>query len=244
MGRIHGGKHKEEMDGLARSATLLAISVSLVIASAKFFAWLHSGSLALLSSFADSLFDVTTSTINFLALRYAHKPADNEHRFGHGKAEAIASFTQGLVLIAVSLYIVVSGFFRLHEPHELADESLGLMVMVFSIIATAGLILYQRYVLRKTKSLIVKSDSLHYLGDLLTNAAVLASLVVSQYYRSNVTDSIIGIVIAMFMIYSAFTIIIEALNHLMDRELSDDEREKIMELVLHLENIDLIHVLT
>lgn len=221
-----------EKNHLARGATILAVSVALTITGAKFFAWMHSGSLALLSSFVDSIFDVSSSLINLVALKYSHKPADDDHRFGHGKAEAIASFTQGLIITGVSIYIIVNGLLRIHEPKQLVDETIGLIVMGFSVALTVVLVSYQRYVFKKTKSLLVKSDSLHYVGDLLTNFAVIASLALSRYYQNNIADSIIAVLIAVFMIYGGFTIIMESLNHLMDKELSESEREEIISTIL------------
>lgn len=164
---------------LMRRATNLAIAVALVLIAIKFAAGLYTGSVALLSSLMDSILDLGASIINAVAVRHALRPADTQHRFGHGKAEGIAGLAQGGIIFGSAAFIIFQSAARLVEPREIENTQIGIGVMIFSIALTGLLVMYQRHVIRKTGSIVIAADSLHYKGDLLINLAVIVGLLLA-----------------------------------------------------------------
>tara|TARA_Y100000588_G_scaffold56686_1_gene54474 strand:+ start:984 stop:1895 length:912 start_codon:yes stop_codon:yes gene_type:complete len=217
---------------LMRRATNAAVSVAVLLIALKLAAWLVTDSVSLLSSLADSLMDALASLINLFAVRHALQPADSEHRFGHGKAEPLAGLGQAAFICASGLYLIVEAVGRLIESQPIERGSVGLGVMVFSIIVTALLVLYQRSVVRRTNSLAIRADSLHYTTDILVNAGVIVSLLIVMFMDWQEADPIVALIIAGFIIYSAVRIARQSLNHLMDHELPDADRLQIVEIAM------------
>jgi ferrous-iron efflux pump FieF len=222
----------EQAERLMRRATVAAVSVALSLVVLKLAAWLLTDSVSLLSSLADSLMDALASLINLLAVRHALQPADSEHRFGHGKAEPLAGLGQALFISASGFYLIAEAIGRLIEPQPIERGTVGLGVMVFSIVVTAALVLYQRSVVRRTDSLAISADSLHYATDILVNGGVILSLLLVMFLDWQAADPIVALVIAVFIIYSAAQIARQSLNHLMDRELPDEDRKRIVEIAM------------
>ena len=214
-----------------RLATYASVTVATVLIGAKLLAWQLSGSVSLLATLVDSGLDVVASLVNLLAVRHALSPADHDHRFGHGKAEAIAGLGQAVLITGSSLFLIYASFQRILEPVPLAGFGLGMWVMVFSILMTLLLLTFQRHVILLTDSTAIRADALHYRTDLLVNASVLLALALSRWGWPGF-DPLFAIVIAFYILYSAWEIISHAFDHLMDRELPDEERLEIEQIVL------------
>lgn len=216
---------------LLRLATYASVAVALILIAAKLVAWLLGDSVALLSSLVDSGLDAVASLLNLLAVRHALTPADAEHRFGHGKAEALAGMGQGAFIAGSALFLVVEAGQRFVDPVVPEHGALGIGVMLLSIALTGGLVLFQRHVMRRTRSLAIGADRLHYIGDLLTNALVIASLLAAGMPGMAWADPLGALVIAGIILKSAVEIMRQSFDHLMDREMNDDERARIAEIV-------------
>lgn len=216
----------EETARQMRLATYASVSVALVLIVAKLVAWGYSGSLSLLATLIDSSLDGLASLINLLAVRHALSPADRQHRFGHGKAEALAGLGQAAFIAGSAGFLLLEGARRFISPEPVEAYGLGIAVMVFSIIATTGLLTFQRRVIRRTGSMAISADALHYRTDLMVNISVIAALLLAAKGWPGF-DPLFAIGIALYILYSAWGIVSKAFDHLMDRELPDDEREQI-----------------
>jgi ferrous-iron efflux pump FieF len=216
---------------LMRRATYASVVVALLLIGAKLVAWLHDGSVALLASFVDSLMDGLASLANLFAVRHALTPADDEHRFGHGKAEAIAGLGQGALVAGSAVFLLYQSIQRLVTPEPVTQNTAGISVMVFSILITGALVLYQRRIVQQTGSLAISADRLHYIGDLATNLTVIAALLLTTRPDLAWIDAAAAIIVAAVIGKSAVDIVRGALDNLMDRELADDERAQIVDLV-------------
>lgn len=222
----------EQSGRLLRAASRLSVLVAVVLITVKAYVWFRTGSVAMLSSLVDSLMDAGASVLNLIAIRHALTPADAEHRFGHGKAEALAGLGQSAFIAGSAGFLVFEASKRLMQPVPIEHGMLGILVMVISIALTLGLVLFQRYVIRRTGSLAVSADSLHYAGDLLTNLAVIVAFVLATQFALPIADPLLALAIAAYILYSAWQILRDAYDHLMDRELPDDVRENIRRVVL------------
>lgn len=216
---------------LMRLATSASVVVALVLILVKAAAWWLTDSIAVLSSLVDSLLDAGASVLTFFAVRHAVQPADAEHRFGHGKAEALASIGQAAFVAGSGFLLLFEAVRRLAEPKAVSQEYVGVAVMVFSILLTLGLVVFQASVVRRTGSLAIGGDALHYKGDLLTNASVIAALVLHAALGWKQADAIFAILIVAYILWSAWQIGRLALDQLMDRELDDAERDRILAIV-------------
>ncbi len=217
---------------LMRGATYASVTTATVLIVVKFGAWLMTGSVAVLSTLVDSLLDVLASLVNLFAVRHALQPADAEHRFGHGKAEPLASLAQAAFISGSAFFLLVEVGDRLIHPQLVVNTAVGIAVMVFSIVMTAVLVGFQRYVIRKTGSVAISADSLHYVGDVLVNAGVFLALVLDRVLGWKVADPLIGAVVAVYILFCAWQIARKALSLLMDRELPDKDRERIHRIAL------------
>lgn len=189
--------------------------------------WLLTGSVSLLASLVDSLMDVLASGVNLLAVRWALAPPDEEHRFGHGKAESLAGLGQAAFIAGSAMFLVFQAADRFVNPRPLEHLGLGIAVMMFSMLATALLIGLQRFVIARTGSVAIRADSLHYVSDLLTNAGILVALGLAMGGWLW-ADPLIGLVVAGYIFWSALKIGVEAVHMLMDRELPEDEQRQIL----------------
>jgi ferrous-iron efflux pump FieF len=215
---------------LMRLATYASISVATLLIAAKLLAWGMSGSVSLLATLIDSILDALASLINLLAVRHALSPADREHRFGHGKAEALAGLAQAAFISGSAGFLLLESGRRILDPDPVQAYGVGIIVMIFSIVATYALLRFQRHVINKTNSTAIKADALHYRTDLLVNFSVIIALVLSARGWPGF-DALFAIGIALYILWSAWGIVVQAFDHLMDRELPDEEREKILSIV-------------
>ena len=221
----------QETARLLRLATYASISVATILIVAKLIAWGLSDSVSLLATLIDSVLDALASLINLIAVRHALTPADKEHRFGHGKAEALAGLSQSMFIAGSAGFLLLEAGRRLISPIPVEAVGTGIAVMLFSIIATLLLLGFQQHVIRKTNSTAIKADALHYRTDLLANASVIAALWLSAQGWDGF-DALFACAIGIYILYSAWEIIALSYDHLMDRELPDEQREEIKQLVL------------
>jgi ferrous-iron efflux pump FieF len=224
--------------GEVRRATWAAVAVAATLIVAKSVTWLLTDSVALLSSLVDSLLDLAASAVNLLAVRTAQTPADEAHRYGHGKAEPLAALAQACFIAGSAVFLVAQAVQRLITPQPVGHGGLGIVVMLGSMILTGALVLYQRRVIAQAGSLAVEADSLHYTGDLLANGAVIIALVLVDQLGWLRADPAISILIAVYILHSAREIGLRALDVLMDRELPPEDREKIIAVLDSTEGLE------
>jgi len=221
----------QEIARLLRLATYASISVASILIVAKLVAWGLSDSVSLLATLIDSVLDALASLINLIAVRHALTPADKEHRFGHGKAEALAGLSQSMFIAGSAGFLLLEAGRRLISPIAVEAVGISMLVMVFSIVATLLLLGFQRHVIRKTNSTAIRADALHYRTDLLVNGSVILALWLSVQGWAGF-DALFACAIAIYILYSAWEIITVSYDHLMDRELPDEQREEIERLVM------------
>lgn len=216
---------------LMRQAAWASVSVATILIGIKFVAWNLTGSASLLASLVDSMMDLAASAINFMAIRYSLKRADYDHRFGHGKAESLAGLVQASFIAGSAVFLLVYTGNRLLNPQPLANIDTGLAVMLSSLLLTVILVGFQRHVVRRTGSLAIKADSLHYLTDILTILVTIAALFLSRMGLLW-ADPLLALGIALYVLYSAGRIVREAVRHLMDHELASEIKGEIREVAL------------
>lgn len=215
---------------LMRLATYASVTVAGLLISAKLGAWWLTDSVAMLSSLVDSLLDAGASVVTLFAVRHSLRPADAEHRFGHGKAEPLAALAQAGLICGSALFLLIEAVPRLLSPQPVAAGEIGLAVMLFSAVATFALTRFQRYVVRRTGSTAIDADALHYVTDLLANLAVIAALLLSTRLGWHLADPLFALAIAGYIFWSAVRIGRRAFDMLMDRELPEAERQRILEV--------------
>jgi ferrous-iron efflux pump FieF len=214
-----------------RRAAKASVSVSLFLVAIKTFAYFASHSVAMLASLADSALDLFTAGLNLFAIHEALAPADKEHRFGHGKAEPLAGLAQGAFITASAMFLVIQAVQRLLNPQPVDHGLEALLVMLVSIAMAIGLILYERSVIKRTGSLAVSADQTHYLGDLVTNIGVVIAILLATVVGWQSADPIIALFVAAVLVGSAWLVFRKCLDQLMDHELPDADREKIIAIV-------------
>ena len=224
-----------------RLATYASVSVATILIVAKLIAWSFTGSVAMLSTLVDSLLDGLASIITLFAVRHALRPADREHRFGHGKAEALAAIAQSAFVFGSAIIVLLHAGTRLFQPQPVTATNVGIAVIIGSIILTLALVGFQQYVVKQTNSLAIASDTLHYKGDLLINLAVLLTLVATQNIGAPYIDPLVGAGIALYLLFGAWRILHGALDMLMDRELPDSERKRIRQIVYQHQDVRRMH---
>jgi len=226
---------------LMRLATYASVTVALVLIGAKFWAWLATGSVSLLSTLIDSLLDAAASIINMVAVHHTLQPADKEHRFGHGKAEALAGLAQAAFISGSAMFLLIEAGQRLIQPRELENTEIGIWVMVISIALTLVLVGFQKYVIKKTGSVAIGADSLHYQADLLVNGSVIVSLLLVSQMGFVYADPLFALGIAAYIVWGAWQIGMQSLNMLMDRELPDEDRDKVRDITLAQDGVIDVH---
>ncbi len=202
--------------------------MALFLIALKAWAALETSSMAMLGSLADSGLDLIASLVVLLGVRIAALPADSDHRFGHGKAEALAAMVQVALISVSALAIGVRSVQRLMRGAETQQAELGIGVSIVAMLVTILLITYQRQVVRRTNSVAIATDRLHYASDLVLNASVIAALVLDQYFGLVGADAVFGLVIALWLARSAWRASSQAMDQLMDREWPDEERQRFL----------------
>jgi len=226
---------------LRNRAAYASVAVSAFLIIIKFGAWLATGSVAMLSSLVDSLLDVVAAAVNLFAVRQAAEPADREHRFGHGKAEPLATLGQAAFLAGGAVLVTFEAISRLVTPTPIARATLGIAVMILSVAIDGALVLYQRHVVARTHSLAIGADELHFRSDLLVNVAVLAALVADRLFAAPLLDPIFGGAIGLWIIYGSIRLLRLSLDQLMDREMPDPDRARIREIAEAASEVTAVH---
>lgn len=214
---------------LLRLATRASVGVASILIIGKAIAWWFSGSVSMLAGLTDSLLDGVTSLLNLLAVHYALRPADDDHRYGHGKAESLAGMAQALFIAGSAVLIAFQAYQRLQHPEPVGAPWLSIAVIVMSLVLTVALLAVQHRVIRETGSNAVRADSLHYRSDLLLNGSILLALVLAAFGWHQV-DAWLGLAIALYILWSAIQIARESFAVLMDEELPADVSQHMLEL--------------
>ena len=212
---------------LMKRATTASVAVAALMISIKLMAWIVTDSVSMLSSLLDSVLDAAASILNLMAVRQAFVPADREHRFGHGKAEPLAGLGQAAFIGGSAVFLFIEAAHHLAQPGEISNTVIGIAVMAIAITVTLGLVAYQRYVIRRTGSVVVSADELHYRSDVILNASVILALVISSGTGWPYADPLFGIAIGLWIIFGAWQVAQKALVQLMDHELPDADRARI-----------------
>jgi ferrous-iron efflux pump FieF len=228
-------------NNLRRFATYASISVAALLIVAKLVAYLMTDSVAMLSSLLDSTIDLLASIVTAFGVASALRPPDHDHRFGHGKAEPLAALAQAAFIIGSSVLLGYEALSRLYHPHDIQNQNIGYGIMVGAIVVTIGLLEFQRYVVRRTASMAIHADHMHYVGDVIINIAVIAAFALHSWTGLTWFDPVFAIAIAVGMTGSAYSIARHALNVLMDRELPDAQRDRIRELVINHPSVHGLH---
>ena len=216
---------------LIKLATWASVVAAISLIGVKTWGWNQTQSVSLLASLIDSTIDSAASLINFFAIRYAMAPADKEHRFGHGKAEALAGLAQALLILVSIGLLLTQTLGRLWNPLVVENTPMGISIMLVSMALTGALVVFQWYVVKRTQSNAIKADSLHYTSDFLMNFGVIIALFLASigYHGA---DPYFALSIGAFVVYSAWGIAQSAFHLLLDHELSDEQRHLITQLAL------------
>ncbi|MBL6958276.1 MAG: cation diffusion facilitator family transporter [Rhodospirillales bacterium] len=231
----------EQAGRLMKLATYASVTVASILIAAKFAAWLATDSVSLLSTLIDSLLDAGASLINLVAVRHSLQPADEEHRFGHGKAESLAGLAQAAFICGSALFLFIEAGERLVRPQVIANMDIGIIVMGVSIALTLLLVGFQKYVVVKTGSVAISADSMHYKMDVLVNISVVASLILATQMGWTYADPLFAIAIAAYIVWGAWQIGHEAYQVLMDRELPDEDRQRIIDIACEHADVHDVH---
>ena len=234
----------EDPDRAHRLKTISArvtLASAFVLTAVKLSGWLLTGSMALMASAVDSLVDAGASFVTLVGVHYANQPPDLEHRFGHGKGEAVAAFTQATFLVGAAFVLAFQSVERLAFPVPLEALEVGVVLIVGSLAVACGLVAMQTWVVNRTGSTAIAADRAHYLTDIAVNAAVLVALGVTQVTGWTRADPAFALLISGYMAWNAYGIAREALEQLLDRELPGEERRKIQEAVRACAGVREIH---
>jgi len=220
-----------EPQRLMRLATVASTAVALILITAKGMAWFATDSVSMLSSLIDTSLDLIGSLVTFFAVRQALVPADSDHRFGHGKAEALAGLVQAGFIAASGCALLVAIGERLANPRQVHEESLGLAISALAIGLTLGLVAFQRYVVRRSGSIAIGADMAHYRTDLVATLATGIGLFASGQLDQPLIDSGVAALVAFYLLHGGWLVGRTSLDVLMDRELPNDERRRVLDIV-------------
>lgn len=231
----------QDMAILTSRAAMASVGAAIFLVCLKTWAQVQADSAALLASLADSALDVVASVVTLISVRYAATPPDAEHRFGHGKAEALAGVFQAGVVALSSVLVAWTALQRLLNPTPLAAENIAMAVMMVSIFITGALVSFQAWTVRQTGSIATKGDMAHYMSDFLTNIVALLGIAAAGLFGIFWADGAAGLFVAIWLAYGAWGIASEAADHLLDREASDETRAQIKTLAIGVEGLRHVH---
>ncbi len=232
---------KNTQHHLMRLASYCSVATALGLIVVKIISFFMTNSLALLSSLMDSGLDLGASVVSLIAIHQALMPADKEHRFGHGKAEALGSLAQGLIISLSGIFLLMETVNHILNPVPLQRLDIGMGVMILSIFVTVALVTFQRFVIKRTNSLAIDADSAHYTGDVMMNIGVIISMFFSYTMGWHWMDATFALIVAVYLFCCAFHIMCKAQSVLMDKELPLETRNQIKEIVLAHQDIKGIH---
>ncbi|MEM9670322.1 MAG: cation diffusion facilitator family transporter [Pseudomonadota bacterium] len=216
----------------ARTATIVAILVAATLCAAKLAAWLITGSAAVLGSLADSGLDLFGSVAAAGAVRYAAMPPDDNHRFGHQKAEALTSLGQVALIAASAALVSWESVQRLFSPQPVAEPAFAIGVLALSLVMTLGLVAFQTFALKRSGSLIIRGDRAHYIGDVIANGGALVAVIIGVYFSFPHADAIAGLIAAAFLLGAGWQVAKQAIPQLMDEELPDADLDVLRSILL------------
>lgn len=227
----------EERTKLVKRAAAASVFTALLLIIAKIAAFIVTGSMAILATTVDSCLDLLASFVNMIAVRQAAVPADKEHRFGHGKFESLAGLAQSAFVFGSGLMLLITALANSESNHKIDNISAGLIVMVFSVVATGFLLALQSYTIKKTSSVAIEADKAHYTGDFAINLSVITSLFLSSFLETGIIDIIFAVVISLYLMYTAYNVFKKSCAMLTDAEISDDDRKKILDICLDADGV-------
>jgi ferrous-iron efflux pump FieF len=233
--------HHHNHGEMTRKAAIASVCMALFLLALKIYAAAETGSVALLGSLADTGFDVLASLLTLFSVRYAARPADDDHRFGHGKAEALSALVQVMLVTVTAVLIGWRGFARLGSGETTAHPEMGIGVSLVAMAATAGLLAYQRHVIKRTGSVAIHGDHVHYQGDLLLNGAVIIAIGLEAFLNVRGADPLFGIAIAAWLLWGASRSARLALDQLLDREWPREKRDRFLAVAARHPEMNGIH---
>lgn len=222
---------------LKKMAAAASIGTALILCIIKAGAAFYTGSLSVLSSMIDSLSDVVSSMVTFAAVRFADKPLTDRHRYGYGKVECVSALVQAAFIVGSAAFILYDGVKRFINPVPMQQTTFGIVIMCISIGLTLLLIAFQKYVINKTKSKAIAADSMHYVVDILSNSAVILSLLVVHFLHWEWFDIVIAILIAVYLIFNAYEITVDALSEITDAEVDATIKEDILAMISQIDGV-------
>lgn len=231
---------KKEYSRLVNLAGRVAIATASLLIIVKLLAWFMTGSSSILAALTDSLMDVTTSIINLFAIKIALQPADEDHRFGHGKAESLAGLAQAAFISGSSVLLMLNGASSLLNGNQIVASNVGIAVMVFSVMVTIALVSFQSYIVKRTDSMAIKADSLHYRTDIFLNGAVLLAIILAGI-GWHWADGVFAIVVSFYILHGAWEIGSQSVDALMDKQLPKSDEELIIKTAYQIEGIRGVH---
>ncbi|WNC68431.1 cation diffusion facilitator family transporter [Thalassotalea nanhaiensis] len=220
----------KDYESLVKLASKAAVAVAFILVTTKIYAWWISNSAAMLASATDSLLDVFASLTSFIILRFSLAPADEEHKFGHGKAENLAALMQSSFVLGSAILLMFHGADRVFNPTPIEHSNVAIGVSILAIVLTLALVILQKYVISRTKSVAIAADSLHYQSDLFLNLGVIVALLLSQF-NMVYADGIFTILVGIFLIVGAVQIIYHSVHDLMDKELDESDLRIIKDII-------------
>ena len=224
--------NQKSTDSLVRSASIASLLVASTLIVLKYYGWVTTTSVSLLASLADSLIDFLASVFVFVAISYSMLPADAKHRFGYGKSEGLAAFIQSLLIGISGIYVCFEAIKRLLNPSQINQPSTAIWIILVSIVLTLALVMYQKYVVKKSKSIAIESDRYHYLTDTYINLSVLFSIAITGWTRFVFIDALVGLLISGVILYTSVTLLKKSFKILLDQEIQSDDRDRIREIAL------------
>ena len=224
--------NQKSTDSLVRSASIASLLVASTLIVLKYYGWVTTNSVSLLGSLADSLIDFLASVFVFVAISYSMLPADAKHRFGYGKSEGLAAFVQSLLIGISGIYVCFEAIKRLLNPSQINQPSTAIWIILVSIVLTLALVMYQKYVVKKSKSIAIESDRYHYLTDTYINLSVLFSIAITGWTRFVFIDALVGLLISGVILYTSVTLLKKSFKILLDQEIQSDDRDRIRDIAL------------
>lgn len=225
---------------LVNSAALAATTLASLLLLVKIFAWWYTGSVSLLAALVDSLVDIAASLTNLFVVRYSLQPADEEHTFGHGKAESLAALAQSMFISGSALFLFLTGLQHMATPSEMHAPLVGMVVTLIALFSTLMLVTFQRWVVRRTRSQAIRADMLHYQSDVIMNGAILLALALS-WYGFKRADALFALGIGVWILYSALRMGYEAVQSLLDRALPEADQQEIKNIVSSWPGVQGVH---
>ena len=225
-------ENQKNTDLLVRSASIASLLVASTLIVLKYYGWVTTTSVSLLASLADSLIDFLASVFVFVAISYSMLPADAKHRFGYGKSEGLAAFIQSLLIGISGIYVCFEAIKRLLNPSQINQPSTAIWIILVSIVLTLALVMYQKYVVKKSKSIAIESDRYHYLTDTYINLSVLFSIAITGWTQFVFIDALVGLLISGVILYTSVTLLKKSFKILLDQEIQSDDRDRIREIAL------------